>query len=216
MTRRCPGLALGPGSGTATMAEGGDARLRIAGGDLRGRVLAAPVAAATRPTAAVVREALFAVLAALPLEVGRDTALDLFAGSGALGFEALSRGWREAWFVEVAPAALRGLRRNVDGLGLHGRCHVVAADARRFLRAARSRHFDLILADPPYAAGAGQLVALLAGGEGPGVGVLAVEHLVREEMPAVSGNLARIWSRAYGRTGLSLYAERGRQRIVDA
>jgi len=97
-----------------------------------------------------VREALFSILG--PLDGAR--VLDLFAGSGALGLEALSRGAASATFVERAPAALRALRENVADLGADA--EVVAADARAHLRAARARgaQYDLVFLDPPYDAAA--------------------------------------------------------------
>ncbi|MGB9291782.1 MAG: RsmD family RNA methyltransferase, partial [Desulfobaccales bacterium] len=88
--------------------------MRIIAGAFKGRVLA-PVKGRTRPTAAKVREAIFDILGSAVLEV---KVLDLFAGTGALGIEALSRGAAQAVFVEDQPAALKGLRRNLEALGL--------------------------------------------------------------------------------------------------
>jgi 16S rRNA (guanine966-N2)-methyltransferase len=120
--------------------------VRIVAGRFGGRRLAAPRAAATRPTADRVREALFSVLG----DVGGARVLDLFAGSGALGLEALSRGAAEATFVDSSPAAIRAVRANLEALGLQA--EVRRADARAFLRAARTagRQYDLAFLDPPY------------------------------------------------------------------
>ena len=128
--------------------------MRGVAGRLGGRRLAAPAGAATRPTSDRVREALFALLG--PVEDAR--VLDLFAGSGALGIEALSRGAAAATFVDSAPAAARAVRANLEALGLEA--EVRRSDARGFLRAARRerRQYDLIFLDPPYR---------LAGGLGP-------------------------------------------------
>jgi 16S rRNA (guanine(966)-N(2))-methyltransferase RsmD len=125
--------------------------MRITGGALGGRRLVAPRGERTRPTSDRVREALFAILG--PLD-GADV-LDLFAGSGALGLEALSRGATEATFVDAAPAAVHAVRRNLEALDLRG--EVRRADARAFLRNAQSRgrSYDLILLDPPYRLAAG-------------------------------------------------------------
>ena len=125
--------------------------MRITGGALGGRRLVAPRGERTRPTSDRVREALFAILG--PLD-GADV-LDLFAGSGALGLEALSRGATEATFVDAAPAAVHAVRRNLEALDL--RAEVRRADARAFLRNAetRARSYDLILLDPPYRLAAG-------------------------------------------------------------
>ena len=123
---------------------------RIIAGTAGGRRIAVPPKG-TRPTSDRVREALFAILG--PLD-GADV-LDLFAGSGALGLEALSRGATEATFVDAAPAAVRAVRRNLEALDLRG--EVRRADARAFLRNAQSRgrSYDLILLDPPYRLAAG-------------------------------------------------------------
>jgi 16S rRNA (guanine966-N2)-methyltransferase len=120
--------------------------LRIVAGEWRGRRIAAPPGRDTRPTSDRVREALFSILG--PLDDAR--VLDLFAGSGALGLEALSRGAASAVLVERAPASLRVLRDNVADLGADA--EVVASDARAHLRAARAQgaQYDLVFLDPPY------------------------------------------------------------------
>jgi 16S rRNA (guanine966-N2)-methyltransferase len=125
--------------------------MRIVAGEWGGRRLVAPRGRATRPTSDRVREALFSILG--PLDGER--VLDLFAGSGALGLEALSRGAAHATFVEHDRAALRALRDNVADLGADA--DVVAGDARAFLRAAQERgaQYDLVFLDPPYRAAAG-------------------------------------------------------------
>src|SRR3954465_7399669 len=129
----------------------GRSRMRIVAGRWGGRTLHAPRGRSTRPTSDRVREALFSILG--PLDGAR--VLDLFAGSGALGLEALSRGAAAATFVERERLALRALRDNVADLGADA--EVVAADARVFLRAARERgaQYDLVFLDPPYRAAAG-------------------------------------------------------------
>ncbi|HEU4659012.1 MAG TPA: 16S rRNA (guanine(966)-N(2))-methyltransferase RsmD [Capillimicrobium sp.] len=139
--------------------------MRVIAGAYGGRRLVAPPGRDTRPTSDRVREALFSILG--PLDGER--VLDLFAGSGALGIEALSRGAAEATFVERAPAALRALRGNLEALGASAR--VVARDARVFIRDAKAAGdtYDLVFLDPPYrdAAGLGpvlDLAPLLASG----------------------------------------------------
>ncbi|HEY1834092.1 MAG TPA: 16S rRNA (guanine(966)-N(2))-methyltransferase RsmD [Solirubrobacteraceae bacterium] len=123
--------------------------MRIIAGELGGRRLKAPAGRGTRPTAERVREALFAMLGALDGE----RVLDLFAGSGALGIEALSRGAVHAVFVERDAAAARLLAENLTALDLVGeRAELRRADALKALRAASAgaEKYDLIFVDPPY------------------------------------------------------------------
>lgn len=120
--------------------------MRVIAGTHRGRPLVAPRGNATRPTADRVREALFSTLGDMSgLEV-----LDLFAGSGALAIEALSRGAASATLVDSAPRAITAIRRNLETLGMTA--DVRAASATAFLRTARShgRQYDLVFLDPPY------------------------------------------------------------------
>ncbi len=122
-------------------------RLRIVGGRHRGRILHFPEVRGLRPTADRVRETLFNWLQG---EVLGRRVLDLFAGSGALGIEALSRGAAEAVFVERARPAVQALRDNLCLLGLDERARVVAGDARRHLDGSPNP-FDLVFLDPPFA-----------------------------------------------------------------
>jgi 16S rRNA (guanine966-N2)-methyltransferase len=122
--------------------------MRVVAGTLRGRRLVAPEGRDTRPTSDKVRSAVFNALTSL--DVVRDaTVVDLFAGSGALGIEALSRGARRCTFVESARPALAALRTNVSALGLGPRAEIVGLDAVRYV-ARRPGPVDLVLADPPY------------------------------------------------------------------
>jgi 16S rRNA (guanine966-N2)-methyltransferase len=121
--------------------------VRVIAGRYGGRRLQAPPGTATRPTSDRVREALFSILGA---RVAGARVLDLFAGSGALGLESLSRGAASVTFVERAPAALRALRANVAALGAEA--EIARADASAWLRAASggARQYDLVFLDPPY------------------------------------------------------------------
>ena len=123
-----------------------------------GRRLEAPPGEETRPTSDRVREALFSILGP---RVEGARVLDLFAGSGALGIEALSRGAAEATFVDRSPAAIRAVRANLAALGIEA--EVVRADARAAVRTARAtaRQYDLLFLDPPYRM-AGRLAPVLA------------------------------------------------------
>jgi len=123
--------------------------MRVVAGSLRGRRLFAPAGPDTRPTSDRVREAMFNALASLDLIQDTD-AVDLFAGSGALGIEALSRGARHCTFVEHARPALAALRANLATLGLEEASTVVPMTVERYLAVPRPS-VDLALADPPYA-----------------------------------------------------------------
>lgn len=124
--------------------------------------------------------------------------LDLFAGSGALGLEALSRGAKRADFVEDAALSLRALRDNIAALGAGDRAHVRRADARRVIARLDRAAYDVAFADPPYGRG---LAAAVAARwlEVPFATILGVEHAASEEMPA--GGVTRV----YGTTALTMY-----------
>ncbi len=120
--------------------------MRIIAGAHRGRLLRAPRGAETRPTSDRVREALFSILG----DVAGLRVLDLFAGSGALGLEALSRGAATVDFVDRSPPAIEAVRMNLSTLGLEAPTR--RAEARSYLRNARDlgRQYDLVFLDPPY------------------------------------------------------------------
>ncbi len=120
--------------------------MRVVAGELRGRRLVAPGTATTRPTTDKVREAVFNALASLDVVVNARV-LDLYAGSGALGIEALSRGAANCTFVERDRDAVRAIRENLTALGLGDRSRVVVADA---ITVASGIDADLAFADPPY------------------------------------------------------------------
>jgi 16S rRNA (guanine(966)-N(2))-methyltransferase RsmD len=147
--------------------------MRVIAGQWRGRRLQAPAGPATRPTSDRVREALFSILGD---RVPGARVLDLFAGSGALGIEALSRGAAAATFVDSAPGAIRAVTANLDALGAEA--EVRRSDARRFLGSASTaaRQYDLVFLDPPYrlAAGLGDgLATALPPVLAPGAAVIA-------------------------------------------
>jgi len=178
--------------------------VRVIAGRLGGLRLVAPRGLATRPTSDRVREALFSALG----DVSGAAALDLFAGTGALGIEALSRGAERAVFVERAGPALAALRANIDALGLHDRAKIIAQPVARAVPSIlREGPFDLIFIDPPYAALAevSGLVAALGGALAEGARVV-VEHATRDPAPRLEG-LSREQSRAYGDTSLTLYRQ---------
>jgi 16S rRNA (guanine966-N2)-methyltransferase len=164
-----------------------------------GRHLSVPRGGAVRPSADRVRESIFATLG--PLQGAR--VLDLYAGSGALGIEALSRGAAEVVFVERAARALEALRRNLTELGLRDRSRVLRSDVQGAIRrlGRRGEHYQLILMDPPYAsreAGRAMVVVVEAGILSP-AGELVLESSRRHPPGEVAG-LERLDERRYGDT----------------
>lgn len=124
--------------------------MRVVAGTARGRTLVTPPGARTRPTTDRVREAIFNALGSRSAVEGARVA-DLFAGSGALGVEALSRGAGHATFVDTDRAARQAIRRNVEGCGFADRATIVAAPVARWLAGLRDERFELVFCDPPYA-----------------------------------------------------------------
>jgi 16S rRNA (guanine(966)-N(2))-methyltransferase RsmD len=180
--------------------------LRVIGGEYRGRRLRAPSGISTRPTSDRVREALFDILAR---HVPGATFLDAYAGSGAVGIEALSRGAAECVFVESGHGAASLLASNLASLRIADRASVLEIP---FVQAAErlagaEKTFDLVFIDPPYRRDevprSLALVAskgLLATG-----GLLIAEHDAGETLPGSEGNLRRIRSVKYGGTRLTFY-----------
>lgn len=180
------------------------AMLRITGGELKGRRLKAPKGEKTRPTADKVKEALFAILAG-SLKGAR--AADLFAGSGALGLECLSRGALSCLFVENRRQALEAIKENIAALHLQDRCQVIMADAAKTNRLFLAKGpFDVVLADPPYERGLVQktVESVCAPGFLAGGGWLVLEHSPRER-PRALPELLLADHRTYGQTELTFF-----------
>lgn len=129
--------------------------MRVIAGEWRGRNLVAPKGEATRPTADRTRETLFSMLTSRLGSFDGLRVADLFAGSGALGLEALSRGAASCLFVEQDPAAVKAIRSNIDALDARGKATVQAGSVMALAPAPAS--YDLILLDPPFETGAGQV-----------------------------------------------------------
>lgn len=185
--------------------------MRVIGGTHRGRRLAAPRGLRTRPTADRVREALFDILG--PAVRGQRV-LDLFAGTGAVGIEALSRGAAHVVFVERDRDAVRTLRANLSALGLsRDRAPVVVADAvTSIARLGRTEPpFDLVFLDPPYAGDlAARALTALAGSPvlGPGTRVVA-QHFAKTVLPVVRGLEPGGEPRRFGETALTFFRAEG-------
>lgn len=165
---------------------------RIIAGEFGGRRLSVPRGNTTRPTADRVREAWMSILAPrLPGAV----VLDLFAGTGALGLEAVSRGAASAVFVERSIPALDLIRRNIDLLGVADRTRIVRGDALRFAAELGAGAYDVVFADPPYADdSAARLVETFR--RTPFAAILAVEHAAAERLEGDD-------SRRYGDTAIT-------------
>jgi 16S rRNA (guanine966-N2)-methyltransferase len=175
--------------------------VRIVGGSLGGRVLRAPSGAATRPTSEKVREAVFQILG----DVTDSRVLDLFAGSGALGIEALSRGAAHATFVDSGKPALAATRGNLAELGLADRATVHAGDAIAFAKRAAGP-WNLVFIDPPYASDlATRVVLALPTTALAEQAVIVIEHDRRNAPPDPLGSLLRTDQRRYGDTLISFY-----------
>lgn len=170
--------------------------MRIIAGKWRGRIIDAPPGRKTRPTSDRVREAW---LSAVQTEIPDSNVLDLFAGSGALGIEALSRGAAHVTFVEQAAPVIRTLKTNLANLYVDPAfTTIIRADAMQYAAAAERLTFDLALADPPYHQGfAAELMLDFA--RRPFAHWFWVEHGASEALPDVAG--AR--TRTYGDTALT-------------
>ena len=177
--------------------------MRITAGTLRGRTLRAPQGLATRPTAERTRQAVFNILEHAPWSPGLAglRVLDLFAGSGALGLEALSRGAGFCLFVETDEAARGALRDNIDALGLFGQSRIHRRDATDLgpRPASAGAAFDLAFLDPPYGQGLGErtLAALAQGGWLQPGAVCVLERGTGEPALAPHG-FTLLDARAYG------------------
>ena len=169
--------------------------MRIVAGEWRGRRIKAPDDDRVRPTADRVREAWMSIVG--PAIVGARV-LDLFAGSGALGLEALSRGAQAAEFVDVSVRSLRALHANIEALGAGDRARVHRGDAVRFAATLDVGAFDVAFADPPYRHG---LAAAIADQwhRRPFAALIGIEHSVRDDMPG-GGD-----TRKYGDTAITFY-----------
>ncbi len=174
--------------------------MRLVGGVAGGRRISAPRGTVTRPTSDRVREALFSTLATL-LDLPGAQVLDLYAGTGAFGLEALSRGADTAVFVECDPTALRVLRGNVETVGLPGAVVRAERVERVLAGPAPERPFDLVLLDPPYAeavqAVQDVLAALVPHWAG---GVVVVERAAHGAAVSWPSGLCGVKVRDYGDT----------------
>lgn len=184
--------------------------MRVITGSARGRRLITLEGEDVRPTTDRVKEAMFS---AVQFEVEGRQVLDLFAGSGQMAVEALSRGAARAVLVDAAKASLAVAEKNLTSTGLRDRAVLVNADFLSYLASCRER-FDLVFLDPPYRTGLLQrALPLVEQHMNPG-GTILCEHPLGEEMPEVVGSFVQYRSHKYGKIQVTLYrrqAEEGRE-----
>ena len=175
--------------------------MRIVAGTARGRAIEAPRGAGTRPTSDKVRAAVFNILGQF---FAGGAVLDLYAGSGALALEALSRGYDRAVCVEDDRAAVEVIRRNASACGFADRVEIRHGQVEAVLRRLPPATFALAFVDAPYAAGPGVALALLGPALAPGAVVVA-EHDARRPPEDRYPGLGVVDRRSYGGTGISIY-----------
>ena len=179
--------------------------MRIIAGALKGRRLVTPRGRDTRPTADQVRIALMDTL--MPYLDGARF-LDLYAGAGTVGLEALSRGAAQATFVERDPRAVAALRDNIGALGVGGQARVMPTGVAGGLErlAGEGAHFDLVFLDPPYDVDpAPALARLEAAGLAPAPARVILEHLTKQPPPPAVGALRAYRTRRFGETMLTFF-----------
>jgi len=177
--------------------------MRVISGEFGGRILKAPNWRGTRPTTDKVKGAIFSALQGL-LDLAGVDVLDLYAGSGALGIEAISRGANTAVFVEANLKSAAVIRSNVNELNITKQCEIIQQDVSKFL-SQTNRQFSLILADPPYADCNPQLLKVISNGNLlQSNGVLIVETSSDFEFEGTSC-LASIKQKIYGDTKVSFW-----------
>lgn len=185
--------------------------MRIIGGEARGRTIKAPQGMATRPMRDFVREAVFSILGR---SVEGARVLDLFAGSGSLGLEALSRGAKEAVFVDFGREPIKIIQENLDKLGMSVRAKIVKAEVLDYLRKAcgGESRFDLIFIDPPfridlkYRQDMLQLIA--EGGFLAPSAVVIIEAPLRSEPPRSPAGMRFAERRKYGEAAVDVYVNK--------
>ncbi len=179
-------------------------KLKVAGGELKGKPLASLKGRGVRPTSGLVREAMFDILFS---RVRNAVVLDLFAGTGALGIESLSRGAARAVFVDNSPSALTVIKQNIQNCGLESVAVTLRQDATRKLSGltAFDAVFDIVFMDPPYDQGAvsSALAALAATSVLKPGAVVAAEHSRREAINDTTGRFKLLDQRKYGDTLVS-------------
>jgi 16S rRNA (guanine966-N2)-methyltransferase len=178
--------------------------MRVSGGIGRGQRLKVPSGPRVRPTSDKVKQALFNILGA---RVADATFLDLYAGAGSIGIEALSRGVKSVVFVDASRESVAAVKHNLEQTGFIDRAQVVLARAEAFLKKP-SGPFDIIFLDPPYAE---EMRPLLESIAGAGVlkqdGIVIAEHFKKQPSPERAGSLVLYREARYGDTVLAFYKQ---------
>ncbi len=175
--------------------------MRVITGSARGRKLVAPEGLQTRPTSDMAKEALFSII---QFEVEGAVVLDLFAGSGQLGIEALSRGARSAAFVDNSKEAQKAVTINLEQTGFKPSAKVFMTDALSFLRSAKET-FDIALLDPPYNMGLIEEVLPLLSEKMSDGGIIICETERDEKLPELAGRFKKVKEYRYGKAKLTTY-----------
>ncbi len=180
--------------------------MRIIAGAFRGRLLRAPKGNRIRPTIDKVRESIFNIIAA---EVAGAKVLDLFAGTGAMGLEALSRGAQFCCFADQGEEAVRLIRENIQLCGVQDRSRIIPGSAASAIRRLGSENelFDLIFMDPPYGKGLIEKSLQIIGEVARDDALVITEQHAKDEPPKVSGIWQKDRERRYGDTLISVYSK---------
>ncbi len=179
--------------------------MRIIAGELKGRKLAAPKDDSVRPTTDKVKEAVFSML--MPY-VRDSVVIDLFAGTGSLGLEAISRGAKRAYFVDRDRRSIALIRENVQHCGVEDRAVILCSDHASALSRIHDTA-DIVFLDPPYKAGLMTecFQLLRSSGIVPEGGIVVAEHDSHDQMPDEVAGFTRIRNRRYGKIGISVYEQ---------
>lgn len=175
--------------------------MRVITGSARGRKLETLEGLETRPTAEKVKEAEFSMI---QFEIEGRVVLDLFAGSGQLGIEALSRGAKSAVFVDANPAAIKIIRSNLEKTGLSQQASVAAGDFEQFLTYTKTV-FDIVFMDPPYSQGLIDKALPLVVPHVSDYGVIICEAARIDTLPEEAGDFKLVRESKYGKTKLGIY-----------
>jgi 16S rRNA (guanine(966)-N(2))-methyltransferase RsmD len=180
--------------------------MRIIAGAFRGRLLHAPKGKRIRPTIDKVRESIFNIIAA---EVADAKVLDLFAGTGAMGLEALSRGAQFCCFVDQGDEAVRLIRENVQLCGAQERSRIISGSAASAIRrlGSENEQFDIIFLDPPYGKGFIEKNLQIIGDVAQNDALVIAEQHIKDEPPKVSEIWQKDRERRYGDTLISVYSK---------